>query len=187
MNESVKKAIFEQLEREPFAKKFGMRLVELEEGYSRMEMTYTPGPGEHFWTGPWRCPFCPHRRGFRNRLQFAWNHGRGTKCQRHLYCFSSTRRPESRLKPASSAGPGKPPITTSKFMMTRNNCSLPVRPSLTEKALPCLFSSSESQQYQKKTSSFEIPCSLFDIHCFTGSPASRPGPCAVWDNSGWKF
>ena len=42
MNEIVRKAIFKQLEREPFAKKFGMRLVELEEGYSKMEMAYTP-------------------------------------------------------------------------------------------------------------------------------------------------
>jgi len=42
MNEKVKEAIFRRVEKEPFAKKFGLRLVELEAGYSKVEMTFTP-------------------------------------------------------------------------------------------------------------------------------------------------
>ncbi len=42
MDEQVKRAIFRQVEQEPFAQKFGLKLVDLEEGFSRVEMTYTP-------------------------------------------------------------------------------------------------------------------------------------------------
>jgi len=42
MDEKVKEAIFRQVEKEPFAKKFGLKLVDLDEGYSRVEMTFTP-------------------------------------------------------------------------------------------------------------------------------------------------
>ncbi|MGD0918784.1 MAG: hotdog fold thioesterase, partial [Thermodesulfobacteriota bacterium] len=42
MNERVKEAIFRQVEREPFARKFGLKLLDLDEGYSKVEMTFTP-------------------------------------------------------------------------------------------------------------------------------------------------
>jgi len=42
MDSKVKEAIFRQVEREPFAKKFGLRLVDLREGYSKVEMRFTP-------------------------------------------------------------------------------------------------------------------------------------------------
>jgi acyl-CoA thioesterase len=42
MDENVKAAIFRQVEREPFALKFGLRLVELNDGYSKVEMNFTP-------------------------------------------------------------------------------------------------------------------------------------------------
>ena len=42
MDEKVKQAIFSQVEKEPFAQKFGLKLVDLDEGYSRVEMTFTP-------------------------------------------------------------------------------------------------------------------------------------------------
>jgi acyl-CoA thioesterase len=42
MDEAIKKAIFHQIEQEPFAEKFGIRLVALEPGYSRVEMHFTP-------------------------------------------------------------------------------------------------------------------------------------------------
>lgn len=41
MNAELKDAIFRQVESEPFARKLGMRLVELDEGYSRVEMVFT--------------------------------------------------------------------------------------------------------------------------------------------------
>ena len=41
MDEKVKEAIFRQVEREPFALKFGLRLTDLGEGYSKVEMTFT--------------------------------------------------------------------------------------------------------------------------------------------------
>jgi acyl-CoA thioesterase len=42
MDEKVKKALFRQVEQEPFAKKFGLKLVDLEEGYSKVTMTFSP-------------------------------------------------------------------------------------------------------------------------------------------------
>ena len=42
MDEKVKAAIFRQVEREPFALKFGLRLLELNDGYSKVEMNFTP-------------------------------------------------------------------------------------------------------------------------------------------------
>jgi acyl-CoA thioesterase len=42
MDPKIKEAIFGQVEQEPFAKKFGLKLVELDEGYSRVEMKFTP-------------------------------------------------------------------------------------------------------------------------------------------------
>jgi acyl-CoA thioesterase len=40
--EKVKKAIFKKVETEPFAQKFGIKLLDLEEGYSKVEMRLTP-------------------------------------------------------------------------------------------------------------------------------------------------
>lgn len=42
MDDKIKKAIFRQVEREPFAQKFGLKLVNLDEGYSKVEMDFTP-------------------------------------------------------------------------------------------------------------------------------------------------
>jgi acyl-CoA thioesterase len=41
MDEKVKTAIFRQVEREPFALKFGLKLLELNDGYSKVEMSFT--------------------------------------------------------------------------------------------------------------------------------------------------
>jgi acyl-CoA thioesterase len=38
----VKDAIYRQVANEPFAQKFGLKLMGLDEGYSRVEMTFTP-------------------------------------------------------------------------------------------------------------------------------------------------
>ena len=42
MDDQVKKAIFRQVEKEPFTKKFGLKLLDLDEGYSKVEMSFTP-------------------------------------------------------------------------------------------------------------------------------------------------
>jgi acyl-CoA thioesterase len=42
MDEKVKEAIFRQVAREPFAQKFGLQLIALDAGYSKVEMTFTP-------------------------------------------------------------------------------------------------------------------------------------------------
>jgi len=42
MDAKVKEAIYQQVAREPFCQKFGLQLVELDEGYSKVEMTFTP-------------------------------------------------------------------------------------------------------------------------------------------------
>jgi acyl-CoA thioesterase len=42
MDAHVREAIFRQVDREPFARKFGLRLIDLQEGYSRVEMRFTP-------------------------------------------------------------------------------------------------------------------------------------------------
>jgi acyl-CoA thioesterase len=41
LDERVKQAIFKKVEKEPFAQKFGIRLIDLEEGYSKVEMKLT--------------------------------------------------------------------------------------------------------------------------------------------------
>lgn len=42
MDEKVRRAILKKVSNEPFGRKFGLRLVELEDGYSKVEMVYTP-------------------------------------------------------------------------------------------------------------------------------------------------
>lgn len=42
MDEKIKQAIYRQVEKEPFAQKFGLHLAALDEGYSRVEMVFTP-------------------------------------------------------------------------------------------------------------------------------------------------
>jgi acyl-CoA thioesterase len=42
MDEKVRKAIFQKIEKEPFAQKFGIKLLELGEGYSKVGMDFTP-------------------------------------------------------------------------------------------------------------------------------------------------
>jgi acyl-CoA thioesterase len=42
MDETIRAAIFRQVEEEPFAQKFGLKLVDLDTGYSRVEMAFTP-------------------------------------------------------------------------------------------------------------------------------------------------
>ncbi len=41
MDEKVKKALFHKIEEEPFAQKFGIKLIEVDEGYSKVEMKFT--------------------------------------------------------------------------------------------------------------------------------------------------
>ena len=43
MNERVKEAIFKKVEKEPFAQKFGIKLLDLDDGYSKVEMRFTLG------------------------------------------------------------------------------------------------------------------------------------------------
>ena len=41
MNSKIKDAIFKQVAREPFAEKFNLKLIDLDEGYSKVEMVFT--------------------------------------------------------------------------------------------------------------------------------------------------
>ncbi len=42
MDSRVKEAIFRKVEKEPFAQKFGIKLLDLDDGYSKVEMKFTP-------------------------------------------------------------------------------------------------------------------------------------------------
>lgn len=42
MDNRVKEAISRKVEHEPFAQKFGIKLLDLDEGYSKVEMKFTP-------------------------------------------------------------------------------------------------------------------------------------------------
>jgi acyl-CoA thioesterase len=42
MDNKIKEAIFRKVESEPFVQKFGIRLLDLDEGYSKVEMKFTP-------------------------------------------------------------------------------------------------------------------------------------------------
>ncbi|PKN36408.1 MAG: thioesterase [Deltaproteobacteria bacterium HGW-Deltaproteobacteria-2] len=41
MDEKVRNAIFKQIEKEPFGKKFGLKLKDVREGYAKVEMLFT--------------------------------------------------------------------------------------------------------------------------------------------------
>lgn len=41
MDEKVRSAIFKQIEKEPFGKKFGLKLKDVREGYAKVEMLFT--------------------------------------------------------------------------------------------------------------------------------------------------
>jgi acyl-CoA thioesterase len=41
MDEKIKKAILKQIEKEPFGKKFGLNLIDVREGYAKVEMRFT--------------------------------------------------------------------------------------------------------------------------------------------------
>ena len=42
MDERIREAIFKRVEAEPFAQKFGIKLLDLKEGYSKVEMKLSP-------------------------------------------------------------------------------------------------------------------------------------------------
>ena len=42
MDSKIKEAILRQVEQEPFARKFDLKLVDLDEGYSKVTMVFTP-------------------------------------------------------------------------------------------------------------------------------------------------
>jgi acyl-CoA thioesterase len=42
MDGKIKEAIFRRVEREPFARKFNLKLIDLDEGYSKVSMVFTP-------------------------------------------------------------------------------------------------------------------------------------------------
>lgn len=42
MDGKIREAIFRQVAQEPFARKFDLRLIELDEGYSKVTMVFTP-------------------------------------------------------------------------------------------------------------------------------------------------
>ena len=42
MDDKIREAIHRQIESEPFAQKFGFKLLNLDEGYSKVEMYFTP-------------------------------------------------------------------------------------------------------------------------------------------------
>ena len=48
MDPKVKEAIFRQVAGEPFAQKFGLKLVDLGEGYSKVQMVFTPDMANMF-------------------------------------------------------------------------------------------------------------------------------------------
>ena len=42
MNEKIKEAILKKVHEEPFAKKFGLKLIDVQEGYAKVGMVFTP-------------------------------------------------------------------------------------------------------------------------------------------------
>lgn len=42
MDSEIKEAIFRQVRQEPFARKFDLKLIDLDEGYSKVSMVFTP-------------------------------------------------------------------------------------------------------------------------------------------------
>ncbi|MFA5180163.1 MAG: hotdog fold thioesterase [Syntrophales bacterium] len=42
MDNKIREAIFKEVQKEPFAEKFNLKLIDLEEGYSKVAMVFTP-------------------------------------------------------------------------------------------------------------------------------------------------
>ncbi len=42
MNDNIRQAIYQQVVKEPFAQKFGLKLVALDDGYSKVELVFSP-------------------------------------------------------------------------------------------------------------------------------------------------
>jgi acyl-CoA thioesterase len=42
MDEKVRSSIFKQIDKEPFSRKIGLKLVDVQEGYAKVEMVFTP-------------------------------------------------------------------------------------------------------------------------------------------------
>jgi acyl-CoA thioesterase len=42
MNEKIREALIKKMKEEPFAKKFNIRLIEVDEGYAKVQMIFTP-------------------------------------------------------------------------------------------------------------------------------------------------
>ncbi len=48
MEEEIKKTIFKKVAQEPFARKLGLRLIDIREGYAKVEMVFTDDLGNMF-------------------------------------------------------------------------------------------------------------------------------------------
>jgi len=115
MDPKVKEAISRQVAAEPFAQKFGLKLADLDEGYSRVEMVFTPT-----WptcsAPPTAEPFLRSSTKPSNRLELPRNPGRGFEHEHHLYRFAGTGDPAYRRSQRILAAPTAPPVMRSKCM-----------------------------------------------------------------------
>jgi acyl-CoA thioesterase len=94
MDEKLKEAIFEKVGKEPFAQKFGIKLLDLDEGYSKVEMKFTPDMENFLGTAHGGALFTLIDEAFETASN---SHGTVAVALNINITYISTPSPESRL------------------------------------------------------------------------------------------
>ena len=144
MDDRVRAAIFRQVEKEPFAQKFGLKLVALDEGYSKVEMDFTPDMENIFGMAHGGALFALMDEAFETASN---SHGTMAVAlnMNITYLSSPAKREGSLPRPKNLAGPKEPPSMTSAWWMTGINSSLPAKPLSTVRKNLSLFSNRQNK------------------------------------------
>ena len=131
METEIREAIFEQVAEEPFARKFALKLAALDDGYSRVEMTYTADMNNIFGLAHGGAVFALIDEAFQ------------TACNSHGTLALALNLNITYIAPAvlgrrltaearEYSRTGRRPVTKSRSMMTRATCSPSAGPGLSQ-------------------------------------------------------
>jgi len=127
MDPKIREAIFNQVGKEPFAKKFGLELVGLDEGYSRVEMDFTPDLENLFGMAHGGALFALIDEAFETASN---SHGTMAVAlnMNITYIAPLPGAKDCVRRPGRSIEPTGPLFTTSKCSIIRTVSSRPARP-----------------------------------------------------------
>ena len=138
MDERVKKAIFRQVENEPFAQKFGIKLLDLEEGYSKVEMRFTRDMENFFGTANGGALFALIDEAFETASN---SHGTVAVALNMSITYTSPPAPESTLLAEAREFSRTPKTAVYDIKLTddRNNLIASCQALVYRKAVPLPF------------------------------------------------